>query len=159
MSDTLKAILEIAFVLLTVVSSVLLLTGMLIWRSKQREDSRQVKAELSYAREYIERRLDEINHTYANNYNLWAEANRLPVEAQASDNNQDAVGEDFLSRIGIDISKIKIKDNQVLILMPIDKKYISVFRALQFLPDYHNQPIRFLSSRHKKRAYTICQKN
>ena len=86
---------------------------------------------MSYAREYIERRLDEINHTYANNYNLWAEANRLPVEAQASDNNQDAVGEDFLSRIGIDISKIKIKDNQVLILMPIDKKYISVFRALQ----------------------------
>lgn len=113
------------------IASVVVSTFLLFRESSRRSEIRKIKAELSFEREYIDRQLDEINQVYSNNYNLWIEANRLPVEAQPSRDEHNSSSENFLSRIGIDVSKIELKKNQVLILMPIDKKYVSIFRSLQ----------------------------
>ena len=135
MSDSLVIITFFVVFSLILVGAALALGIFMNWRSEQRLKERRLKAELSTAREYIDQRLDEINQAYANNYGLWADANRLPIEAQPQSNNQVpqlvTQSDDFLSRLGIDRQSVQIKRNQVLLLMPIDKKHDAIMLSMQ----------------------------
>lgn len=129
-------------ILIAVISAIGISTlwTLMLFMYKQNRDKRnterETKAELTFMRENLERKLYEIEYRLTRDDKRWNDVNHLILDSQRSINFQlkenqfSPITNNFFSNMDIDINKYPVRKDLVFLLTPFHKEFRPIFEKL-----------------------------
>lgn len=130
--------LNILSAILSIISTISVLFIAVLYQSnksrKKRAEEQNIRAELSYIREKIERQIYELNEKLYSDSKRWQDVNHLLIngldnhELQTSNK---AIENTFFSNLGINVDNIEVDKNLVFFLTPFHIDFIKDYNVVK----------------------------
>lgn len=105
-------------------------------KKRERQEAQLNRAELSYMREYFEKRLYELNSKLSEDKDRWKDINHLLLSYKPNVNEdyfktKSTFNSSFFTNFGIIPENKKVLKNQVFVLTPFYSKELDTFNAIK----------------------------